>query len=94
KAKHSSDKGQVITSGGTPSSNYSLSDTHIFLPAAGCCWQTTDIMSEGEYGYYWSSTSDEKDGWQFWTLLFSSDYVRFVKYSAHHWASSVCGVCQ
>ena len=43
KAKTSSDKGKKIYSYETPSSSYSLSDAHIFLPA-------------GDARYYWSSS--------------------------------------
>ena len=36
KAKGEADKGKYVYKGKTPSSSYSLSDAHIFLPAAGC----------------------------------------------------------
>ena len=53
--KSPSDKGVVITSGGIRSSNYSLSDAHIFLPAAGC--RINGISNRvGTNGYYWSSS--------------------------------------
>lgn len=56
KAKSSSDKGEkILYSGGTPSSSYSLSDAHIFLPAAGCR-SNGDLSDAGSYGHYWSSS--------------------------------------
>ncbi|MBR6198170.1 MAG: fimbrillin family protein [Bacteroidaceae bacterium] len=55
KAKSSSDKGQVVTSGNTPSSSYSLSDSHIFLPAAGCR-NGGLLWYAGSSGYYWSAS--------------------------------------
>ena len=55
KAKSSSDKGTKIYSGETPSSSYSLSDAHIFLPAAG--YRGNGVLGgAGSYGYYWSSS--------------------------------------
>ena len=55
KAKSLSDKGQVVTSYKTPSSNYSLSDTHIFLPAAGYYFDSSSYKM-GLQGFYWSSS--------------------------------------
>ena len=55
KAKAPSDKGQQIYKNGTPSSSYSLSDAHIFLPAAGYR-DDGDFYGIGSYGYYWSSS--------------------------------------
>ena len=55
KAKSSSDKGQVVTSGNPPSSSYSLSDSHIFLPAAGYR-NDGSLYNVGSDGYYWSSS--------------------------------------
>ncbi|MBO4664163.1 MAG: fimbrillin family protein [Bacteroidaceae bacterium] len=67
KAKSSSDMGQVVALGDTPSSNYSLSDTHIFLPAAGCyCSRNGLKTNEGTFCYYWSSslcTAYTETGW-------------------------------
>ena len=58
KAKSSSDKGQVVTSGNTPSSSYSLSDSHIFLPAAGERDEGS-LNGTGSYGHCWSSSLGE-----------------------------------
>lgn len=63
KAKSSSDKGQVITSSATPSGNYSLSDTHIFLPDAG---------------YYSGSVSYESTGTSYCSSSLASVYAASV----------------
>ena len=55
KAKTSSDKGQQIYKNGTPSASYSLSDAHIFLPAAGYRLDG-DLSNAGFRGSYWSSS--------------------------------------
>ncbi|MBO4664921.1 MAG: fimbrillin family protein [Bacteroidaceae bacterium] len=52
-AKSSSDKGRVVSRGVIPSSDYSLSDSHIFLPAAGGRIESS-LVSAGTYGGYWS----------------------------------------
>ena len=54
KAKNSDDKGRHTGSGCIPSSSssYSLSDAHIFLPAAG----ENGHRGAGYAGYYWSSS--------------------------------------
>lgn len=55
KAKNAQDKGVKIYKKDTPSSSYTLSDIHIFLPAAGYIsyiWPYND----GSCGYYRSST--------------------------------------
>ncbi|MBO6005661.1 MAG: hypothetical protein J6P49_02240 [Paludibacteraceae bacterium] len=57
KAKNSSDKGKCVHSDGTPSSSYSLSDAHVFLPAAGYRGNG-DLADAGSSGYYWSSSLD------------------------------------
>ena len=54
KAKSYSDKGQKIYKNETPSSSYTLSDAHIFLPAAGYCQSI--LYEAGRYGWYWSSS--------------------------------------
>ena len=58
KAKSEHDKGRIIIDDGTPSVSYSLSDAHIFLPAAG--WRNdSGLNSAGFSGNYWSSSLDE-----------------------------------
>ena len=54
KAKTDSDKGVEVDKDGIPSSSYSLSDAHIFLPAAGVR-QCSELYSD-EACYYWSSS--------------------------------------
>ncbi|MBO7495476.1 MAG: hypothetical protein J6T98_02895 [Salinivirgaceae bacterium] len=53
KAKSADDKGTIVYADGTPSASYSLSDNHIFLPAAGGCG---DSVSIGSDGCYWSAS--------------------------------------
>ena len=55
KAKAEADKGKYVYKGKTPSSSYSLSDAHIFLPAAGFCFRGA-LDNAGSDGYYWSSS--------------------------------------
>ena len=55
KAKQDSDKGKRVGSGNTPSASYSLTDSHIFLPAAGYRYYS-GLYDDGSYGYYWSSS--------------------------------------
>ena len=55
KAKVSSDKGVKIYNSKTPSSSYSLSDAHIFMPAAGYR-PYGDLYDAGSSGFYWSSS--------------------------------------
>lgn len=58
KAKSNNDKGVKVYNEGTPSSSYSLSDTHIFLPAAGGF--DTSSFNVGYVGYYWSASLYEE----------------------------------
>ncbi len=55
KVKSLSDKGRLVESGNTPSSSYSLSDSHIFLPAAGGCYNDRSY-GDGVSGFYWTSS--------------------------------------
>ena len=49
-----SDKGQVVTQSGTANSNYSLYDTHIFIPCGG--YKQSDALQLGDMQCcYWSS---------------------------------------
>ena len=80
KAKSSSDKGQKIYKGGTPSSSYKLSDAHIFLPAAGYRYDG-DLCSTWSYGIYWSSSLGSDGPSNAWYVSFYSGYVY---YSGHY----------
>ena len=53
-AKSPSDKGLAVYNGNTPSSDYSLSDSHIFLPAAG--YRFSRSLDDAGKGFYWSSS--------------------------------------
>ena len=53
--KSPSDKGQVVFANNVPSSSYSLSDLHIFLPAAGNAGRS----NIGTVGEYWGATNDD-----------------------------------
>lgn len=80
KAKTSNDKGKKIYSSGTPSASYSLSDAHIFLPAAGYHRFDGDLSYAGSDGFYWSSSlySDfPYFPYYAWCLDFDSGYVDY-----------------
>ena len=55
RAKSDGDKGGKVYNGGTAPASYSLSDAHIFLPAAGCL-NGSNLSGAGQYGRYWSSS--------------------------------------
>ena len=74
KAKTSSDKGKKIYSSGIPSASYSLSDAHIFLPAAGYR-NYGGLGGAGSFGDYWSSSLYTDDPYSAWHIYFDSDYV-------------------
>ena len=59
-AKSPSDKGRAVYKGKTPSSDYSLSDSHIFLPAAGYV-SDDKSYSVRRVGGYWSTSLCEVD---------------------------------
>lgn len=54
KAKSPSDKGEYVAYS-TPSSDYSLSDTHIFLPASGH-YEKNQYLYAGSAARYWSAS--------------------------------------
>ena len=54
KAKSTSDKGVFVSSYDTPSSSYTLSDVHIFLPAAGGYGK--QLWKNEEFVYCWASS--------------------------------------
>lgn len=68
-AKSDSDKGQIITSGQTSSSEYTFSDNHIFIPAAG--WRNSRTENRNYCGQYMSAMIDDKDNSNIWYLYFN-----------------------
>ena len=90
-AKSSSDKGQVVYNGNTPSSDYSLSDSHIFLPAAGYL-SYNSLYDAGTGGYYWSSSLD--DSLCAWGMYFSSGHRRRGSNYGRACGHSVRAVCK
>ncbi len=54
RAKNSADKGVIVYEDDIPSASYSLSDAHIFLPAAG--YRHTRLEYEKSYGCYMSTS--------------------------------------
>jgi hypothetical protein len=91
-AKSPSDKGQVVYNGNTPSSDYSLSDSHIFLPAAGDRGYSS-LYSAGTSGYYWSSSLYDGGSYGAWGMCFGSDY-RYSVYGERCGGQSVRAVCK
>ncbi len=87
-AKSSSEKGQFENSANTPSSNYSLTDSHIFLPAAGI-----HALYYGEQGYY-SSSSLYESGSKFARFICFYPSYRFCDYSLRCNDHSVRAVCE
>ncbi len=92
KVKLSSDKGQVVTFWNTPSNSYSLYDSHIFLPAAGFCFEGSSAY-ECSLGFYWSSSLSESQNCYAWILRFGSidrdDYYNYSRCRGY----SVRAVC-
>ena len=54
-AKSDGDKGVKVYINGTALDSYSLSDVHIFLPAAGYCYNS-GLYFAGNAGHFWSSS--------------------------------------
>ncbi len=91
KAKNSDDKGKEIYEGEIPSSSYSLSDAHIFLPAAGACDDGVTYYA-GSNGYFWSSSlSTDYHPNYVWHVRFSSGRV-YDYYGSRHYGLSVRAV--
>ena len=57
KAKAEGDKGTIVNADGTPSVSYSLSDVHIFFPAAG--FRVNTSLYASMHGGYWSASLGE-----------------------------------
>ena len=94
KAKTSSDKGKEINKGETPSSSYTLSDAHIFLPAAGFR-DDGDLKRAGSWGYYWSSSLAAGSPYYAWNVCFYSGNVYGSGYDFYRYCGqSVRAVCK
>ena len=91
-AKASSYKGQVVYSGNTPSSDYSPSDAHVFLPAAGYR-RYSSLNSVGTIGDYSSSSFS---GYSDYVLevYFNSDNCGCNYFSPGCVGRSVRAVCE
>ena len=89
KVKIPDDMGKKKTSGSsiTTVASYSLSDTHIFLPAAGYR-DDTGLDSAGSSGYYWSASFNESYPTYAWYVEFGSDDVSSYGYGRYYG----CGV--
>ncbi|MBR6310758.1 MAG: hypothetical protein IKR52_06115 [Paludibacteraceae bacterium] len=78
KVKNYSDKGKVKKSGGSTTTvgSYSLSDPHIFLPAAGYRYSWNLYLIDYANGYYWSSSlNDYNYPYRAFSLYFTPDKV-------------------
>ena len=95
-AKSSSDKGQVVYNGNTPSSDYSLSDFHIFLPAAGSYSESLDNMgvSGTVSGYYCSSSLSDYGSGYANNMYFYSGFRSSYYNLARNLGQSVRAVCK
>ena len=105
-AKAPYDKGQVVPLGDTPSSDYSLSDSHIFLPAAGYCGYIKYMHSHCSFiqyictcGEFWSSSLYQDYDRDAFMICFncSSDLNFFHVddcYSGREFGASVRAVCE
>ena len=96
-AKSPSDKGQVTGFGKTPSSDYSLLDAHVFLPAAGYCFDgwfsTVEIL--GSVGTYWSSSIYARENDKAGYIGFISDDCSIIYGSFDRcYGCSVRAVCE
>lgn len=90
-AKSSFEKGSYIPEFDTPLSKYSLSDHHIFLPAAG--YFGDRVVDAGETGRYWSSSRDYDDKSIAWGIFFDSIRRRCLDYDQQSF-HSVRAVCE
>lgn len=89
KAKQDTDKGKVNNS--EISANYSVSDIHVFLPAAG--YRTYGALYDvGSYGYYWSSSLSSSNLSRVYKLYFDSYFVNW-NHNYRYFGDTVRPVC-
>lgn len=75
RVKNSVDAGK-FSSSYSPVDPYTISDPHIFLPAAGCR-NGSDLNNVGSYGYYWSSSLSSYDAGNAYALNFVSGNINW-----------------
>lgn len=94
KAKDATDKGKLTNdySSYTPVGSYSVSDSHLFLPAAGYRFNSSH-GSTGSTGNYWSSSLNSDYSNYACDLYFDSDRV-FSSYHYRYSGRTVRPVCQ
>lgn len=78
KAKAESDKGKYSFDYPFLSATYTMSDTHIFLPAAGD-YDGSLLVHQGSAGLYWSSTPTSSGRYAF-TLQFDPSTIYRISY--------------
>ena len=86
KSKADADKGTIVYDGKKTSASYSLSDDHIFLPAADS-YMGADVDA-GIFGSYWSASLDTLLTYDAWGLSFGPNYVSTDDYN-RCWGFSV-----
>ncbi|MBR5958183.1 MAG: hypothetical protein IKZ99_07460 [Salinivirgaceae bacterium] len=87
KAKTKNDRGAKVYNVGVASKSYSLSDAHIFLPAAGE-QVGDDVVGVGIHGGYWSSSLSSSDPSCACKMTFKDNYV-MVGEDSRYWGYSV-----
>lgn len=94
KVKDSADKGKMTNNNSSysPVGSYSVSDPHLFLPAAGCRYDSSLDLA-GWVGYYWSSSLSSSNPDYACELIFGSGYVDW-DYDVRQYGRSVRPVCQ
>lgn len=78
KAKSASDKGIKVYDG-APSASYSMTDAHIFLPAAGIHHEDGYVGGVGNSGIYWSNS-----------LYWYRPHSACINYFNRSWSSEIC----
>jgi len=92
KVKAEADKGVTIEKYMSPLSSYSLSDAHIFLPAAGC--RSDDGLDDAGSGAdYWSSSLRTDYPFDAWHISFYVDFVDYGFIDGRYYGRSVRAVC-
>lgn len=93
KAKSVSDKGVVIAVDGSSSADYSLSDTHIFMPAAGN-YGESGFSGVGASGFYWTSSVYTEKCYGAWRQPFCDYGAVRMKFTSRCNGFTVRAVCK